>query len=164
MVWRAVLRGWRHPHCWTPPIAATPTARLLAPECCPNNTTLQRPPPPPPPWLATDEQPLAEITRTYNNFNIFFHAFDKKGAIFFNFWHLFSLFTSCQTKRPENVVRGLIIIYSKMFNCHGIVFRFLKSQFYLFLNKTSMFFIIFVSFFGFCSLQNQEKISSGVWR
>ena len=56
MVWRAVLRGWRHRHCW-PPIALTPPTVLLPPTTVlpPNQPRVQPQSPSPPPLPSRGE-------------------------------------------------------------------------------------------------------------
>ena len=64
-------RGWRHPHCWPPPLLPPPPTALLRPF------PLLPPPFPSAPWWthpteATFEWPLAKNTQFYTNFHIFF--------------------------------------------------------------------------------------------
>ena len=85
MVWREVLRGWRHPQCWPPPTiaphrAVAPHPLFPTPPPVPSATRCTSPPPT---RVATDEQPIAKNTQFFHNFHNFFQVF---WNFFCHFW------------------------------------------------------------------------------
>ena len=79
MVWTAVLRGWRHPNCWSPPTLLPPPP----PRYCPRPHFWTPPPSPSAPRctplpVATFEQAIAKNTQ----FSQFFFKLFENSSFF----------------------------------------------------------------------------------
>ena len=75
MVWRAVLRGWRHPHCWPPTIAPHPAVPPPHHFCpFPSLPISPRCTPPPPPIAKN-----SNFILIFNFFNLFENVFSALG-------------------------------------------------------------------------------------
>ena len=90
----------------------------------------------------------------FQHFNTNFSIFWQNLQFFSNFLTYFYLFRFSQSQGPENILRGLIIIYWQFFIGDEIVFQlFNVTNFSNFLIKLA-FFTFFKNFLGFFSLKS----------